>query len=181
MQLRGGEILRQVIGALSASGFDPARLELEITETVLIENAAQCLDVLHRLRGLGVRIALDDFGTGYSSLNYLRSFPFDKIKIDRCFIADLSDSAPTPGDSPAIVTAVLDLAARLNMETIAEGVEDQSQLERLRASGCDQVQGWLTGRPMPADELPIERIAARHANAPGAARRRNRTRIDVAS
>ena len=177
MQLRGGEILRQVIGALSASGFDPARLELEITETVLIENAAQCLDVLHRLRGLGVRIALDDFGTGYSSLNYLRSFPFDKIKIDRCFIADLSDSAPTPGDSPAIVTAVLDLAARLNMETIAEGVEDQSQLERLRASGCDQVQGWLTGRPMPADELPIERIAQRHASAPGAARRRSRTRI----
>jgi diguanylate cyclase (GGDEF)-like protein/PAS domain S-box-containing protein len=175
MQLRGGEILRQVVGALSFSGFDPARLELEITETVLIENEAQCLDVLHRLRSLGVRIALDDFGTGYSSLNYLRSFPFDKIKIDRCFVSDLSDSAATPGDSAAIVAAVLDLAARLNMATIAEGVEDESQLERLRACGCGQVQGWLTGRPMPAGALPIERIAPKHPGDPRPARRRGRT------
>jgi EAL domain-containing protein (putative c-di-GMP-specific phosphodiesterase class I) len=159
LQLRGGEILRQLIGALSSSGFDPARLELEITETVLIDNEAQTLRVLHRLRSLGVRIALDDFGTGYSSLNYLRSFPFDKIKIDRCFVTDLSDQSNDPGDSAAIVEAVLDLAGKLNMATIAEGVEDQSQLERLRAQGCQQVQGYLTGRPMPADVLPITRVA----------------------
>ena len=170
LQLRRGEILRQAIGALATSGFDPARLELEITETVLIENAAQSLDVLHRLRSLGVRIALDDFGTGYSSLNYLRSFPFDKIKIDRCFVTDLSDGAATPGDSLAIVASVLDLAARLNMHTIAEGVEDESQLRRLRALGCGQAQGWLTGRPMAACALPIERIASRHSAGPPAER-----------
>jgi diguanylate cyclase (GGDEF)-like protein/PAS domain S-box-containing protein len=163
LQLRGGEILRQVIAALSSSGFDPARLELEITETVLIDNEAQTLRVLHRLRSLGVRIALDDFGTGYSSLNYLRSFPFDKIKIDRCFVSDLSDRAGDSGDSPAIVEAVLDLAGKLNMATIAEGVEDESQLERLREKGCQQVQGYLTGRAMPAADLPITRIAAKHA------------------
>ena len=162
LQLRGGEVLRQTIAALSASALDPSRLELEITETVLIENDAQCLDVLHSLRGMGVRIALDDFGTGYSSLNYLRSFPFDKIKIDRCFVSDLSDRVDDPGDSVAIVAAVLDLAVKLNMETIAEGVEDESQLERLRACGCGQVQGWLTGRPMPAASLPIVRVAQRH-------------------
>ncbi len=161
VQLRGGEILRQVIAALSASGFDPARLELEITETMLIENEVQCLDVLHRLRSLGVRIALDDFGTGYSSLNYLRSFPFDKIKIDRCFVTDLSDQSTDPGDSAAIVGAVLDLAGKLHMATIAEGVEDQSQLDRLRAQGCGQVQGWLTGRAMPACDLPIVRTGSR--------------------
>ena len=157
VQLRGGEILRQVIGALSATGFDPARLELEITETMLIENEAQCLDVLHRLRSLGVRIALDDFGTGYSSLNYLRRFPFDKIKIDRCFVADMTDHAGRPGDSAVIVEAVLDLAAKLHMATIAEGVENRAQLDRLRIWGCDQVQGWLTGRAVPAEELPLER------------------------
>ena len=161
VQLRGGEILRQVIAALSASGFDPTRLELEITETMLIENEAQCLDVLHRLRSLGVRIALDDFGTGYSSLNYLRSFPFDKIKIDRCFVTDLSDRSTDPGDSAAIVGAVLDLAGKLHMATIAEGVEDQSQLDRLRAQGCGQVQGWLTGRAMPACDLRIVRTGSR--------------------
>jgi diguanylate cyclase (GGDEF)-like protein/PAS domain S-box-containing protein len=166
LQLRGGEILRQVIAALSSSGFDPARLELEITETVLIDNEAQTLRVLHRLRSLGVRIALDDFGTGYSSLNYLRSFPFDKIKIDRCFVSDLSDRAGDPGDSPAIVEAVLDLAGKLNMATIAEGVEDESQLERLREKGCEQVQGYLTGRAMPVADLPITRIAAWRAAIP---------------
>ena len=166
IQLRRGEILRQVVAALSFSGFDPARLELEITETMLIENEAQCLRVLHRLRSLGVRIALDDFGTGYSSLKYLRSFPFDKIKIDRCFVADLSDTAADPGDSAAIVEAVLDLAGKLNMQTIAEGVEDESQLEYLREQGCDQVQGYLTGRAMPAADLPITRIARKHAGNP---------------
>jgi diguanylate cyclase (GGDEF)-like protein/PAS domain S-box-containing protein len=158
-QFRGGEILRQVVAALAESGLDPTRLELEITETMLIENEAQCFSVLHRLRALGVRVALDDFGTGYSSLNYLRSFPFDKIKIDRCFVSDLSADPAEGADSGAIVEAVLGLAAKLNMETIAEGVEEEIQLERLRAQGCEQVQGWLTGRAMPAADLPVSRIA----------------------
>lgn len=156
-QLRGGELLRQAVSALSASGVDPRRLELEITETMLMEDSETHLRLLHRLRALGVRIALDDFGTGYSSLNYLRAFPFDKIKIDRCFVTDLARN----DESGAIVEAVLDLAARLNMQTIAEGVEDAEQLARLRESGCQQVQGYLFSRALPAEQLPIERHSAK--------------------
>ncbi|MDF8334185.1 putative bifunctional diguanylate cyclase/phosphodiesterase [Novosphingobium cyanobacteriorum] len=155
VQMRDGDLLRQVISALSATGLDPRRLELEITETVLMQDQEACLALLHRLRALGVRIALDDFGTGYSSLNYLRSFPFDKIKIDRCFIEDLCNG----GESGAIVESVLDLAARLNMQTIAEGVEDEAQLHALRARGCEQVQGYWISKAMPADELPVVRTA----------------------
>ena len=158
-QLRGGELLRQVVSALSMTGFDPRRLELEITETMLMEDSEAQLRLLHRLRGLGVRIALDDFGTGYSSLNYLRAFPFDKIKIDRCFVTDLARN----DESGAIVEAVLELAAKLNMQTIAEGVEDAEQLARLRARGCEQVQGYLFSKALPAQELPIERLAPKRS------------------
>ncbi|BEU99654.1 putative bifunctional diguanylate cyclase/phosphodiesterase [Novosphingobium olei] len=154
-QLRGGELLRQVVSALSTTGFDPRRLELEITETMLMEDSEAQLRLLHRLRALGVRIALDDFGTGYSSLNYLRAFPFDKIKIDRCFVTDLARN----DESGAIVEAVLELAAKLNMQTIAEGVEDTEQLARLRERGCEQVQGYLFSRALPASDLPIEKIS----------------------
>lgn len=155
VQMRGEDLLRQVVSALSVTGLDPRRLELEITETVLMQDQDPGLSLLHRLRALGVRIALDDFGTGYSSLNYLRSFPFDKIKIDRCFIEDLSEG----GESGAIVESVLDLAARLNMQTIAEGVEDASQLDALRQRGCQQVQGYLISQAVPAAKLPVRRIA----------------------
>ncbi|MCW1382467.1 EAL domain-containing protein [Novosphingobium sp. KCTC 2891] len=155
-QMRGGELLRQVV-ALSSTGFDPCRLELEITETMLMEDSQVHLRLLHRLRALGVRIALDDFGTGYSSLNYLRSFPFDKIKIDRCFVTDIASS----DDSGAIVEAVLGLAARLNMQTIAEGVEDEEQLARLRARGCEQVQGYLFSKALPPEQLPITRLGVK--------------------
>ena len=154
VQMRDGDLLRQVISALSATELDPRRLELEITETVLMQDQEACLAQLHRLRALGVRIALDDFGTGYSSLNYLRSFPFDKIKIDRCFIEDVCEG----GESGAIVEAVLDLAARLNMQTIAEGVEDADQLDALRLRGCTQVQGYLISKALPAAELPVQRL-----------------------
>ena len=154
VQMRGDDLLRQVVSALAATGLDPHRLELEITETVLMQDQEACLALLHQLRGLGVRIALDDFGTGYSSLNYLRAFPFDKIKIDRCFIADLGQG----GESGTIVEAVLDLAARLNMQTIAEGVEDAAQLEALRQRGCAQVQGYLISKAMPSAALPVERV-----------------------
>lgn len=157
VQMRDGDLLRQVVSALSAAGLDPQRLELEITETVLMQDQEACIAQLHRLRALGVRIALDDFGTGYSSLNYLRSFPFDKIKIDRCFIEDLCKG----GESGAIVEAVLDLAARLNMQTIAEGVEDVAKLDALRQRGCTQVQGYLISKALPAEALSVRRLASK--------------------
>ena len=118
--------------------------------------------ILHQLRLIGVRIALDDFGTGYSSLNYLRSFPFDKIKIDRCFIAELARRE----DCQAIVRSVLSLAGELNMVTTAEGVEALDQLEALRASGCDQAQGYLFSHALPAGELALQRQTQVPAGAP---------------
>jgi diguanylate cyclase (GGDEF)-like protein/PAS domain S-box-containing protein len=157
VQMRGDDLLRQVVSALAATGIDPRRLELEITETVLMQDREACLVQLHRLRALGVRISLDDFGTGYSSLNYLRSFPFDKIKIDRCFIEGLCKG----GESGTIVEAVLDLAARLTMQTIAEGVEEPAQLDALRRRGCSQVQGYLISKALPAAELPVRRAACK--------------------
>lgn len=156
-QMANFTLLKQVIAALSASGFDPHRLELEITETMLMQECDDHLQQLERLHALGVRIALDDFGTGYSSLNYLRSFPFDKIKIDRCFISELNAGS----ESSAIIEAVLDLASKLNMQTIAEGVESEEQLASLRALGCEQVQGYLISKAIPAEDLPISRQFAR--------------------
>lgn len=156
-QMADFTLLKQVIAALSASGFDPHRLELEITETMLMQECDEHLQQLERLHGLGVRIALDDFGTGYSSLNYLRSFPFDKIKIDRCFITEMKAGS----ESSAIIEAVLDLANKLNMQTIAEGVESEEQLASLRALGCEQVQGYLISKAIPAADLPITRRFAR--------------------
>ncbi len=161
VQMRDGALLHQVVSALAATGLRPDRLELEITESVLMQDEEACIALLHQLRDLGVRIALDDFGTGYSALNYLRSFPFDKIKIDRCFVTDLDAG----GESAAIVESVLDLAARLNMQTIAEGVEDAAQLAALRARGCAQVQGHLISRPLPVAQLPVTRHAARRVAA----------------
>jgi EAL domain-containing protein (putative c-di-GMP-specific phosphodiesterase class I) len=135
--------------ALATSGLSPSRLELEITEAVLLQNNLATRAILHELRELGVRIAMDDFGTGYSSLSYLRSFPFDKIKIDRSFIGDLSSDA----DSIAIVRAIINLASNLNMTTTAEGIETQQQLETVTALGCTEVQGHLFSHPMRADEV----------------------------
>jgi EAL domain-containing protein (putative c-di-GMP-specific phosphodiesterase class I) len=127
----------------------PTRLELEITETALIADADSTLEVLRELRAMGIRIAMDDFGTGYSSLGYLRSFPFDKIKIDRCFVKDIE----TNPDCKAIVRAVTGLSSNLGIVTTAEGVETFAQLEQLRAEGCDQVQGYFFCRPVPAAEV----------------------------
>src|SRR4051794_16629582 len=148
-QFRGRELVAAVVGALAAAGLAPARLELEITETVLLRDGEATLATLRELRALGVRIAMDDFGTGYSSLGYLRSFPFDKIKIDRCFVRDLGASA----DCEAIVRAVTGLGGSLGIATTAEGVETEEQLERLRPEGCDEAQGFHLGRPMPAAEV----------------------------
>ncbi len=154
IQFRDRRLARAVTSALGASGLRADRLELEITESVLLQDDEANLRVLHQLKTLGCRIALDDFGTGFSSLSYLRRFPFDKIKIDRAFVKDL------PGDkgSLAIIRAVTTLAQSLGMSTTAEGVETPGQLRELKRVGCDQIQGFLLGRPMAAE--PLRRLLA---------------------
>jgi diguanylate cyclase (GGDEF)-like protein len=149
VQFKRGHLLEMVQGALAASGLAPNRLELEITESTLMDNGGDRLALLHKLRALGIRIALDDFGTGYSSLSYLRSFPFDKIKIDRSFIKDL-DVNP---DSATIVGAIVGLASGLRMTTVAEGVETERQLALVREQGIAKGQGYLFSRPRPASEV----------------------------
>jgi len=163
-QMRDPHLVPTVVAALASSGVSPHRLELEITENLLLRDTDEIMAILHQLRLIGVRIALDDFGTGYSSLNYLRSFPFDKIKIDRCFIAELA----TREDCQAIVRSVLSLAGELNMVTTAEGVEGLEQLEALRASGCDQAQGYLFSHALPAGELALQRQTQAPAGLPAA-------------
>jgi diguanylate cyclase (GGDEF)-like protein len=148
IQFRGGQLLGAVEAALSEAGLAPSRLELEITESVLLHNSDDRLATLHRLRALGVRVALDDFGTGYSSLSYLRSFPFDKLKIDRCFIGDLVSNR----ESKVIVSTIIGLAVGLGMTVTAEGVELAEQVAILREKGCAQVQGDLFSPPLGADE-----------------------------
>jgi diguanylate cyclase (GGDEF)-like protein/PAS domain S-box-containing protein len=148
-QFRNPTLALSVVNALNASGLSPSRLELEITETVLLQDDQAVLEVLHQVRNLGVRISMDDFGTGYSSLSYLRSFPFDKIKIDRSFIKELGNA----NDCVAIIRAVTRLGHSLGMITTAEGVETEEQLKILRAEGCTQVQGYLFSKPRPAAEV----------------------------
>ncbi|WGF88739.1 putative bifunctional diguanylate cyclase/phosphodiesterase [Marinivivus vitaminiproducens] len=156
-----------VAGALAASGLAPGRLELEITETAMMENLDNTLAVLRRIKALGVRVAMDDFGTGYSSLSFLRSFAFDKVKIDRSFINDLGERA----EADAIVRAVTSLCSTLGVTSTAEGVETELQLRQLEAQSCDQVQGYLFSRPRPAAALDaLIRTFARHG--PKAAGRR---------
>jgi len=150
VQFRSATLIYSIASALATSGLSPTRLVLEITETVLLQHDQTILTTLHQIKDLGVRISMDDFGTGYSSLSYLRSFPFDKIKIDRSFIKDLGKRA----DCTAIVRAMTRLSNSLGMTTIAEGVETEAQLEFLRAEGCDQVQGFLFSRPLPAKDVP---------------------------
>jgi predicted signal transduction protein with EAL and GGDEF domain len=137
IQFKNVNFVKVILGALAGSGLPATRLELEITESLLLEDDARTLAMLHELRSLGIRIVMDDFGKGYSSLSYLRSFPFDKIKIDKAFIHDMSSG----GDSVAIVKAIIDLARALNNDVVAEGVETVEQLERLVAEGCTEMQG----------------------------------------
>ena len=149
-QFKGHSLVQTVVSALQASRLSPLRLELEITESVLLAESKSTLATLNNLRALGVRIAMDDFGTGYSSLSYLRSFPFDKIKIDRSFIKDFGEKS----DCSAIVRAVAGLGSELGVTTTAEGVETAEQLRLIRSLGCTEVQGYYFGRPCPAKELP---------------------------
>jgi predicted signal transduction protein with EAL and GGDEF domain len=148
IQFRHGDLAGLVHSMLLETGLAPTRLELEITEGVLIEDFGRGVSILRRLKLLGVRVAMDDFGTGYSSLSYLQSFPFDKIKIDQSFISKVKNNP----QSAAIVRAVIGLAHGLNLPVLAEGVETRDQLDFLAAESCDEVQGYLMGRPHPISE-----------------------------
>jgi diguanylate cyclase (GGDEF)-like protein/PAS domain S-box-containing protein len=147
IQFRHGDLAELVLKVLLQTGLAPSRLELEITEGVLVEDFGRAVSVLRRLKSLGVRIAMDDFGTGYSSLSYLQAFPFDKIKIDQSFISNVRTNA----QSAAIVCAVIGLARGLQLPVLAEGVETQDQLAFLSQEACDEVQGYFVGRPFPID------------------------------
>jgi EAL domain-containing protein (putative c-di-GMP-specific phosphodiesterase class I) len=145
IQFRHGDLPGLVHSVLLETGLSPRRLELEVTEGVLIEDFSRGLSILRRLKALGVRISMDDFGTGYSSLSYLQSFPFDKIKIDRTFITNVERNQ----QSAAIVRAVIGLAQGLKLPVVAEGVETQDELAFLARESCDEAQGYLLGRPRP--------------------------------
>ena len=147
IQFKTRNLIQTVLSALAGSGLAAGRLEIEITESVLLEHDANTMATLHSLRSLGAHIVMDDFGTGYSSLSYLRSFPFDKIKIDRSFIQDISKG----GEAVAIVKAIISLARSLNIGIVAEGVETAEQLEILRAEQCTEIQGYFFSPPRPAD------------------------------
>ena len=149
VQLKCPTLALKIASALANSGLRANRLEIEITEAVLIRDDETALAILHQLRDIGVRIALDDFGTGYSSLSYLKRFPFDKIKIDSCFISDIAEI----DGSSAIVQAVVNIAASRNMTTTAEGVETLEQKELLRALGCTEMQGYLFSAAKPGPEV----------------------------
>ena len=161
VQFKSGTLPLKILAALAASGLPASRLELEITEAVLIRDDEAALAVLHQLRAIGVRIALDDFGTGYSSLSYLQRFPFDKIKIDRCFVDDIAE----PDGSSCIVQAVVNIAAARHMTATAEGVETKQQLELLRALGCAEMQGHLFSHAKPAAEIRQLFFSHRHKSA----------------
>ena len=144
-QFRHGDLPNLVHSILLETGLAPGRLELEITEGVLINDFSRAISILNRLKSLGVKIAMDDFGSGYSSLSYLQAFRYDKIKIDRIFISDLE----TDYHSRAIVRAAIGLGKSLDLLMLAEGVETEAQHKFLVQEGCDEVQGYLTGRPLP--------------------------------
>lgn len=155
-QFHQPDLVRQVAALLHDTGLEPSRLELEITESCIMENAEETVRILDELKGLGVGLAVDDFGTGYSSLSYLKRFPVDKLKIDRSFVMDIQRG----NDDCAITRAILALAHGLNLTTIAEGVETEAQRDLLDELGCEQMQGFLVGRPMPVEDID-ELLAAR--------------------
>jgi EAL domain-containing protein (putative c-di-GMP-specific phosphodiesterase class I) len=151
-QLRAGRALADTVAAaLRTAGLPAERLELEVTETAMLQETDEVLATLHQIRDMGVAIAMDDFGTGYSSLTYLRRFPFERVKIDKSFVQELAREGSEGG---AIVHAVANLCADLGIATTAEGVETEEQLQRLLAEGLTEVQGYLFSRPVPAAEVP---------------------------
>jgi diguanylate cyclase (GGDEF)-like protein/PAS domain S-box-containing protein len=163
MQFRARGLAAMVTSALAATGLAPHRLELEVTESALLEDDAATIAILHQLRALGIRVSMDDFGVGYSSLSYLRKFPFDKIKIDRSFVGTLGESS----ESKAIVRTIASLGQNLGMETTAEGIETAEQLDLVRQAGCTEAQGYYFSRPCPIEDAfriieemhPVSRVA----------------------
>jgi EAL domain-containing protein (putative c-di-GMP-specific phosphodiesterase class I) len=166
-QLAADDLVEQVAEAVSRVGLDPTTVVLEMTETALIHDAAVAARRLHELRRLGVRLAIDDFGTGYSSLSYLRQFPVDILKIDRSFINTITDRTKIP----AIVRGLLDLGRTLELETVAEGVEDDVQRDSLRDENCELAQGYLFARPLDAvdAEALLAHMTVPHVALPKAA------------
>ena len=148
VQFQRGDLAKLVHEILLETGLSPSRLELEITEGVLIGDFSGTVSTLRRLKNLGVRIAMDDFGSGYSSLSYLQSFPFDKIKIDQAFVANLGHSQ----QAATIIRAVIALGRGLDLPVVAEGVETEEQLNFLRSENCNEIQGYLVGRPKPIED-----------------------------
>jgi EAL domain-containing protein (putative c-di-GMP-specific phosphodiesterase class I) len=149
-QFESGKLCQHIKNALEESGLDPKRLEIEITESLLMNNSQRNLEELLRIKDLGVSVAMDDFGTGYSSLSYLWKFPFDKIKIDKSFLSGMTEATDKANQ---IVSTIIALGHTLEMRVTAEGVETEAQAEFLNAHRCDQLQGFLLGRPMPQDKL----------------------------
>lgn len=148
-QFRNQNLVETVSTALSVSGLDPKYLELELTESMFVENTEHAIQLMHQLKGLGVSLSIDDFGSGYSSLSYLKLFPVDYLKIDRSFIKDLTSNSK----DAAIITAIIALAKSLNLRLIGEGVENEEQKDFLRDSGCDELQGYLFSKPVSSDQL----------------------------
>jgi diguanylate cyclase (GGDEF)-like protein len=178
VQFKSGTLALKIMAALAASNLPASRLELEITEAVLIRDDETALAILHQLRAIGVRIALDDFGTGYSSLSYLQRFPFDKIKIDRCFVNDIAGPG---GGSSSIVQAVVNIAAARSMTTTAEGVETEEQQRLLRMLGCLEMQGYLFSPAKPAAQLGELFAAHRQRVAAAAGQARKRRQVPGAA
>ena len=159
-QFREPDFARSVAAILARTGLAPERLELELTESVLMKDRNAAIGFMQAMRALGVRLSIDDFGTGYSSLSYLQSFPIDQLKIDRGFVR------PLPADGEVLVSAVIGLAHGFGLTVVAEGVENAEQLAWLEKAGCDYAQGYLLGRPMPLAALRT-RLLEEHAIVPG--------------
>jgi EAL domain-containing protein (putative c-di-GMP-specific phosphodiesterase class I) len=149
IQFRQKNLVDIVLSALQDSALPPEYLELELTEGIVMQDVDNTIDCLHNLKQLGIKLSIDDFGTGYSSLSYLKRFPINKLKIDKSFIHDIANDA----DDEKIVRAVIGLAQAMNLTVIAEGVETQEQLSFLRSHQCDEMQGYLCSKPLPADEM----------------------------
>ena len=160
-QFRSTDVVALVQNALKAAQLAPHQLEMELTETLLMDDLEANIDMLNRLRKLGVGLSLDDFGTGYSSLSYLKRFPIDELKIDRAFIMDMENNE----DDASIVLAIINMAHSLRLRVVAEGVETQPQLEKLRTMGCDAIQGYLISRPVPAAEMEVLLLQQRNRHA----------------
>jgi EAL domain-containing protein (putative c-di-GMP-specific phosphodiesterase class I) len=154
IQFKEAELFQMICAALADSGLPPQRLEIEITESVLLERGVENLAFMERLKHLGIELALDDFGTGYSSLSYLTTFPFDKIKIDKSFIRNLTHQPR----SSAIIASIVTLARGLDMSVTAEGVETSEEFERLTALGVNFAQGYLFGRPQPVEQITFDAV-----------------------